>query len=81
MVDGEVVVTSDFACMLRAAGVSRPWLARATGRTKSAVDRWCNGSARPPAEVLAWLERRLADPPPRLGRRGGQPGAGAAAKE
>jgi hypothetical protein len=64
---------TNFASMLRAAGVSRPWLARATGRTRSAVDRWCDGTARPPAEVLAWLERRLADPPPQLGRRSGQP--------
>jgi transcriptional regulator with XRE-family HTH domain len=61
-----------FADMLRAAGVSRPWLARATGRTRSAVDRWCDGTARPPAEVLAWLERRLQDPPPRLPQRRGQ---------
>jgi hypothetical protein len=57
---------SSFTALLRAAGVSRPWLARATGRTRSAVDRWCDGSARPPAEVVAWLERRLADKPPRL---------------
>jgi hypothetical protein len=33
------------------------------------VDRWCDGSAQPPAEVLAWLERRLQDPPPRLPKR------------
>jgi transcriptional regulator with XRE-family HTH domain len=72
---------ANFPNLLRAAGVSRPWLARATGRTRSAVDRWCNGTASPPAEVVAWLERRLADPPPRLGRRGGQPGAGAAAAD
>jgi hypothetical protein len=70
-----------FPNLLRAAGVSRPWLARATGRTRSAVDRWCDGSARPPAEVIAWLHRRLADPPPRLGRRNGPPTADAAADE
>jgi hypothetical protein len=68
----------DFAAWLRAAGVSRRWLAVHTGRTRSAVDRWCDGTARPPAEVVAWLERRVADPPPRLARRG-QPGPVAAA--
>jgi hypothetical protein len=55
-----------FASMLRAAGVSRPWLAARTGRTRSAVDRWCDGTARPPAEVVEWLQRRLTDLPPRL---------------
>jgi hypothetical protein len=68
---------TDFALLLRAAGVSRRWLAANTGRTRSAVDRWCDGTARPPAEVVAWLERRVADPPPRLARRG-QPTAAAA---
>jgi transcriptional regulator with XRE-family HTH domain len=71
----------EFCAMLRAAGISRPWLARATGRTRSAVDRWCNNTARPPAEVVAWLERRLADPPPRLSQRRGQPKAEEAAIE
>jgi hypothetical protein len=71
---------SDFTRLLRATGVSRRWLARATGRTRSAVDRWCDGTARPPAEVVAWLERRAADPPPRLAQRG-QPGAEAAAQD
>jgi hypothetical protein len=70
---------ADFAPLLRAAGVSRRWLAARTGRTRSAVDRWCDGTARPPAEVVAWLERRVADPPPRLARRG-QPGQEAAAQ-
>jgi transcriptional regulator with XRE-family HTH domain len=74
-------MSAAFVDLLKATGVSRPWLARATGRTRSAIDRWCNGTARPPAEVVAWLERRLTDPPPRLGRRGGQPGAGAVAAD
>jgi hypothetical protein len=60
-------MSAPFASMLRAAGVSRPWLARQTGRSRGAVDRWCNGTAQPPAAVVAWLQRRIADPPPRLG--------------
>jgi transcriptional regulator with XRE-family HTH domain len=74
-------MSAAFVALLRAAGVSRPWLARATGRTRSAVDRWCNGTAQPPAEVLAWLYRRLQDPPPRLPKRRGQPKAEEAATE
>jgi hypothetical protein len=68
-------MSGEFSSLLRAAGVSRPWLAARTGRTRSAVDRWCNGTAQAPAEVVARLERRLADPPPRLGRRRDQPRA------
>lgn len=30
-----------------------------------AVRRWIDGSAKPPAEVVAWLQRRAGDPPPR----------------
>ncbi|MDO9712474.1 hypothetical protein [Paracraurococcus lichenis] len=58
----------DFAALLAEAGVSRPWLAARTGRTRGAVDRWCDGSAEPPAEVMDWLRRRLADLPPVLAR-------------
>jgi hypothetical protein len=68
---------TEFSRLLRAAGVSRRWLAAQTGRTRSAVDRWCDGSAQPPPEVVEWLRRRVADPPPRLARRG-KPTAAAA---
>lgn len=57
---------ADFSALLAEAGVSRPWLASRTGRTRSAVDRWCDGSAAAPGEVVAWLERRIGDPPPML---------------
>jgi DNA-binding transcriptional regulator YiaG len=57
---------ADLHTLMRAAGVSRPWLARAVGRSESAVDGWLAGRADPPSEVLAWLQRRLADPPPVL---------------
>jgi hypothetical protein len=67
MVDGGAMAISHFATLLRAAGVSRPWLARQTGRSRGAVDRWCNGTAQPPAAVVAWLQRRISDPPPTLG--------------
>lgn len=57
---------TDFRALLHAAGVSRPWLAEQVGRTRQAVDRWCDGTAQPPADVVAWLQRRISDPPPRL---------------
>jgi hypothetical protein len=58
---------TDFPALLRAAGVTRPWLARATGRSRSAVDQWCDGTTLAvPPDVIAWLQRRIADPPPRL---------------
>jgi hypothetical protein len=56
----------DFHILSRATGISRPWLAAAIGRTRTAIDRWCDGTARPPAAVVEWLERRAADPPPIL---------------
>ena len=55
-----------FLAKLARAGISRPWLAAQVARTRSAVDRWCDGTAQPPAEVTAWLDRRIADPPPVL---------------
>lgn len=55
----------EFHALLTAAGVSRPWLARHVGLSRTMVDRWCAGQSEPPTEVVAWLERRLADPPPR----------------
>ena len=57
---------TDFRALLAAAGVSRPWLAEQTGRARTAIDRWCDGSAAAPAAVVEWLTRRIADPPPKL---------------
>jgi len=57
---------TDFAALLAEVGVSRPWLASRTGRSLGAVARWCDGTAEPPAAVLAWLVARAAHPPPRL---------------
>jgi hypothetical protein len=74
-------MSAAFVALLKATGVSRPWLAAQTGRTRSAVDRWCDGTAQPPTEVLAWLYRRLQDPPPRLPKRRDHPKAEAAATE
>jgi len=56
----------DFPTLARTAGVTRPWLAQQTGRSRSAVDRWFDGSAEAPAPVVEWLERRISDPPPVL---------------
>ncbi len=58
---------SDFRELAKRAGVQRPWLAEQTGRSLSAVSRWFDGTANAPGPVMAWLERRLADPPPVLG--------------
>jgi hypothetical protein len=60
------VTPAEFRAALARAGVSRPWLAAATGRQRGAVDRWCAGTAAVPPPVLAWLARRLNDPPPVL---------------
>lgn len=57
---------ADLRALLAEAGVSRPWLAERTGRSLGAVSRWCDGTAEAPAEVVAWLERRIADAPPVL---------------
>jgi hypothetical protein len=54
----------EFRAALDATGVSVAWLAKATGRSKSAFRRWMDGSARPPPELIAWLERRADNPPP-----------------
>jgi len=56
----------DFRALLRAAGISRPWLAAQVGRTRTVIDRWCAGDAAPPPAVVEWLQRRIADPPPKL---------------
>ena len=57
---------ADFSALLAEAGVSRPWLASRVGRSLGAVSRWCDGTAAAPGEVVAWLERRIGDPPPTL---------------
>ncbi len=54
-----------FRDALATAGVSRPWLARATGYSRSAVDHWCVGRAPVPPELTAWLAERIAAPPPK----------------
>jgi hypothetical protein len=59
-------VKRSFADLLRAAGVTRPWLARHVGRSRGAIDRWCDGRVQPPAAVVAWLRERIDNPPPRL---------------
>lgn len=54
----------EFRAALDATGVSVAWLAKATGRSKSAFRRWMDGSARPPPSLLHWLITRAANPPP-----------------
>ena len=61
-------INADFASLLRAAGVSRVWLAERTGWSRSRVDDWCAGDE-PPAELVAWLQRRAEDMPPKRARR------------
>jgi hypothetical protein len=60
---------TDFHTLLRATGVSRPWLAENCGRSRSLVDHWCDGKTQAPAEIVAWLQRRIDDPPPFLASR------------
>ena len=62
-----------FPALLAAAGVSRPWLAAQAGRSLSAVDQWCAGSSNAPGEVVAWLQRRVSNAPPKLARVTGRP--------
>lgn len=57
------MTAAEFHAALQAAGVSRPWLARAAGVSRSTVDAWCAGRIAVPADVAKWLRRRLADPP------------------
>jgi transcriptional regulator with XRE-family HTH domain len=60
---------TDLRAALRAAGVSAPFLARATGKHPSTIDGWLSGRISVPPPVLAWLSRRLADPPPKIADR------------
>ena len=60
------MTAAEFRYALAAAGVSRPWLATATGRSLSTVDHWCSGRTPAPDAVAAWLSVRMADPPPVL---------------
>lgn len=55
---------TDFPTLLRAAGVSIPWLSRATGHPLGSVKCWAAGRYAAPANIVAWLERRAADQPP-----------------
>jgi hypothetical protein len=55
----------DFPTLLATAGVSRVWLAQATGYSRSAVDSWCSGERRPPGGIVAWLQKRAEDQPPK----------------
>jgi hypothetical protein len=54
----------EFRDAIDATGVSVAWLAKATGRSKSAFRRWMDGSARPPPTLMNWLITRAANPPP-----------------
>ena len=55
-----------FRALLTEAGVSFPWLARQTGRPVPTIRRWADGSASAPTELVAWLKRRINDPPPKV---------------
>ena len=60
---------TDLAALMATAGVSRPWLARMTGRHLATVDNWCRAGAVLPEDVrpvVAWLHERIAAPPPVL---------------
>ena len=52
------------AVLLQATDIPVEWLARHTGYSRGAVRQWAAGKCRTPPEVLEWLKRRLADPPP-----------------
>ena len=54
----------EFRAALEATGVSVAWLAKATGRSKSAFRRWMEGTARPPPTLMNWLVTRASNPPP-----------------
>jgi hypothetical protein len=58
----------DLAALCRAAGTTPATLARLCGRSPRVGYDWATGRTPTPPEVLAWLERRLADPPPLLPR-------------
>lgn len=59
-------MSQPFGVKLMLAGVSKPWLSSSIGRSVSAVEGWVAGRSAPPPEVVAWLDRRIADMPPRL---------------
>jgi hypothetical protein len=42
--------------LLAVCRLSERQLAAATGYSPGAVHRWCDGTAKPPADVVAWLK-------------------------
>lgn len=57
---------TEFRELMLRGGVSLAWLGRTVGRSRGALVRWDDGSARVPVAVMDWLRERAANLPPRL---------------
>lgn len=57
---------TDFRTLCEQAGITPARLAQLAGRTARTGVDWTSGRVAIPEPIMAWLQRRIADPVPRL---------------